>query len=513
MIPVLTVSHMRALDKRAIGGNVAAGYSFMQRAGEGLFEAVKKMAPDKHAGDIAVICGKGNNGGDGFVVSRLLLEAQYRVMCVGLCSPDELRGEARLAYDDYAACGGNFLLLDDLGDLGDLSRCALVIDALLGSGLRGDPHGLIAEVIEAVNRCGAPVLAVDTPSGLDNDSGVPGSPCIRAKVTVTMGFPKVGALFFPGKSFVGELRVKDLGYPREILDEIRPDAFLPTREAMLGLLPPRKPSGSKFDHGLVGLVCGSSGMIGSAVLSTMAALRTGCGMAHLFCPKSSLAPLSAHLVEAVLHAVDETPAGKPALCAAAAIKEASRAYQSMCIGPGISHDDETMRLVRELVETAALPVVLDADGINAFKGDASALKKHAGELIVTPHRGEWERLFSPLPDRPADRIALLRETAREYEMTVLCKGPPTIVADKRGGVWIVPQGNSGMATAGCGDVLAGCIASLAAQGCRPEDAAVLGAYIHGRAGEIASGRYGEYSMIAGDLLDALPQTMQTLIDG
>ena len=379
--------------------------------------------------------------------------------------------------------------------------------------MRGNPHGLAAEVIEAVNRSGVPVLAVDTPSGLDGDSGTPGNPCMRAHTTVTMGFPKLGAFFYPGKSFVGDLLIKDLAYPRVILDEAHPTVFLPTKEKMRAMMPPRKPAGSKFDHGLVGLICGSSGMTGSAVLSSMAALRTGCGMAHLFCPASCLTPLSSHLVEVVLHTVDETLEGRPALSAASLIHEAALKYQAMCIGPGISHEGETMRLVRELVATTTLPIVLDADGINAFKGCAPDLKRRAGKLIITPHRGEWERLFPPLPDLPADRIKALCETAADYGMTILYKGFPTMVAGTDGTACLLPFGTSGMATAGCGDVLAGCIASLAGQGCPPFDAAVLGAYIHGRAGEIASKRYGEYSMIAGDLLSALPAAIQTIIGG
>jgi ADP-dependent NAD(P)H-hydrate dehydratase / NAD(P)H-hydrate epimerase len=333
MIPVLTVSQMRSLDKRAIGGNVAVGYSYMLKAGEGLFEAAKNLAPKSGAGEIAVICGKGNNGGDGFVVSRLLLEAQYRVMCFGLCPPDELRAEAKLAYDQYIACGGNFLLLDDLGDLCNLSQYNLIIDALLGSGLKGNPHGLVAEIIEAINQSGTPVLSVDTPSGLDNDTGAPGKPCIKAKATVAMGFPKIGAFFYPGKSYVGSYIVKDLGYPDEFLREERPALFLPRLATLKKMLPPRKPSGSKFDHGIVGLVCGSSGMTGSAVLSSIAALRTGCGMAHLFSPKSGLCALSSQLIEAVLHGIDETTMGRPAFSAAASIIRDADALQAMCIGP------------------------------------------------------------------------------------------------------------------------------------------------------------------------------------
>jgi ADP-dependent NAD(P)H-hydrate dehydratase / NAD(P)H-hydrate epimerase len=511
MIPVLTVSQMRDLDKRAIGGDVAAGYSYMLRAGAGLFEAAAGLAPDKARGDIAVICGKGNNGGDGFVAARLLAEANYRVMCFGLCRPEEIRAEAKLAYDQYIARGGNYLMLDDVGDLGDLSRYSLIIDALLGSGLSGNPRGLAAEVIGAINESGVPVLAADTPSGLDNDRGVPGKPCIGAKVTVAMGFPKIGAFFHPGKATAGDYRIKDLGYPEECLEAVKPSLFLQEPRALAKMLPPRKQWGSKFDHGLLALICGSTGMTGSAILSSLAALRTGCGMAHLFSPKSALPALSSHLIEVVLHAVEETVAGTPAESGAEPIKKGAARMQAMCIGPGISHDEQTMRLVRDLLATVRLPVILDADGINAFKGIPERLKERAGELCITPHRGEWERLFPPLPDDPAGKVERLRETAILHSMTILYKGSPTIVADPAGRAFLLPYGNSGMATAGCGDVLTGCIGSLAAQGCTLPDAAVLGAYIHGRAGEIASERFGEYAMIASDLLTTIPDVLKNLV--
>jgi NAD(P)H-hydrate epimerase len=511
MIPVLTVSQMRDIDKQVIGGDVARGYSYMLKAGMGLFEAACGLVPDKTCGDIAVICGKGNNGGDGFVAARLLAEAHYRVMCFGLCAPDEIKGEAKMACDQYIASGGNFLLLDDPGDLCNLSRYCLIIDALLGSGLSGNPRGIVAEVIDAINASGVRVLAADTPSGLDNDRGVPGKPCIGAKVTVAMGYPKLGAFFYPGKADVGDYKVKDLGYPEDCLKAVKPSVFLPETRTLAKLLPPRKQWGSKFDHGLLALICGSTGMTGSAILSSLAALRTGCGMAHLFSPKSALPALSSQLVEVVLHAVEETAAGTPAEGAAEPIKKGSARMQAMCIGPGISHDERTVRLVRELLATVRLPVVLDADGINAFKGSPERLKERAGELLITPHRGEWERLFPPLPDDPEGKIERLRETAIMHSMTILYKGAPTIVADPAGRAYLLPYGNSGMATAGSGDVLTGCIASLAAQGCTLPDAAVLGAYIHGRAGEIASGRFGEYAMIASDLLTGMPDVLKTLV--
>jgi NAD(P)H-hydrate epimerase len=512
MIPVVSVDLMRRIDEKAIKNDIAVGYSYMLRAGAGVYDVVRAMAPDPRHGEIAVVCGKGNNGGDGFVVARLLLEAGYRVMCFGLSRSNELTPETRLAYDQYLACDGNFLLLDDTEDIRNLCRSTLIIDALLGTGLSGNPQGLFAETIEAINQSGIPVVAVDTPSGLDNDAGIPGTPCIHAKATVTMGFPKIGTYFYPGKSVVGDYIIKDLGYPEEIVEECRPGLFLPTPEKLRKVMPPRKPSGSKFDHGVACMLCGSAGMTGSAALSSKAAMRTGCGMVRLFTPAGAVNALSAHCVEVVLQGIAETEAGSPAYSALDSLRSFASGAQAFGIGPGISHEEETGRLVRELAATVDRPLILDADGINAYKGRPEDLKRHACPLLITPHSGEWGRVFSPLPKHPLDAVRVLKETAVEYAMTILYKGSPTIVADSQGRAYLLPFGNSGMATAGCGDVLTGIIASLAAQGCGLTDAAILGAFIHGQAGNAASKEFGEYGMIASDILNAIPGVLKALIE-
>jgi NAD(P)H-hydrate epimerase len=433
-------------------------------------------------------------------------------MCFGLCSPDQFKGEARLAFDQYTARKGNFLLLDDSEDLCSLPKYTLIIDALLGTGLKGNPHGLFAEAILAINQSGVPVLSVDTPSGLDNDNGNPGNPCIKANVTVAMGFPKIGAYFYPGKSYIGNYCIKDLGYPDEIVEETQPGFFLPTPENLRKLLPTRKPWGSKFDHGIVTMVCGSRGMTGSASLASIAALRTGCGMVHVASPQSVIPILSAQLMEIVLHGIAETDNGTPALSSVSGIVDLSKKSHSLCIGPGISHEEETGKLVRELVKAIEIPIVLDADGINAYKGHASELKNKKSQLLITPHKGEWSRLFGALPENPMDAITTLKDTAREYGLTILYKGSPTLVADPNGKAYLLPFGNSGMATAGCGDVLSGIISSLVAQGCGLTDAAILGAYLHGEAGNAAGNEFGEYSMIAGDIVDNIYKAIKTLTE-
>lgn len=512
MIPVVTVAQMRLIDEVATGKDLTTGYSYMLKAGTGLYEAARAMLPESTAGEIAVVCGKGNNGGDGYVAARLLLEAGYRVMCFSLCGPDELKGEARRAFNEYTGQKGNVLIIDDAGDLSNLAQCRLIIDAVLGTGARGAPHGLFAMAIKAINEARVPVIAADTPSGLDSDTGTPGVPCVKAAVTVTMGFPKIGQYFYPGRDHVGKLAVKDLGYSDESLSAGMPEIFVPGRDDFRQMLPPRKQAGDKFAHGQALLVCGSRGMTGSATLVARAALRTGCGMAHLAAPASVVNILSSKLTETVIHAIPETLLGTPAAAALEEVLALGSHMQALALGPGISHESETAALVRELVTKCKLPVVLDADGINAYKGDQGKLKAHGGDLILTPHRGEWQRLFGALPANPAGIIACVKKTAADYGLTILLKGNPTLVATADGKAYIAPFGNSALAKAGCGDVLTGIIVSLLAQGALPVYAALLGAYLHGEAGSMASAKLSEYSVVASDVVNAVPPVIRKLCE-
>jgi ADP-dependent NAD(P)H-hydrate dehydratase / NAD(P)H-hydrate epimerase len=512
MIPVLTVSQMRAIDDASIGNDVNTGYSYMLKAGMGLFLAIKEIVPLASDGEIAVVCGKGNNGGDGYVVARLLLEAGYQVMCYSLCDTGELRREARRAFDEYVGRKGNILVVDDAGDFSGLARYRLIIDAMLGTGAKGDPHGLCAMAIQAINESKVPVVAVDTPSGLESDTGIPGNPCIRAAVTVTMGFPKIGQYWHPGREHVGKLVIHDIGYPDEVVEERSSSCFAPAVATLKNMLPLRKPAGSKFDHGLALLLCGSRGMTGSATLAALAAMRTGCGMTHLAAPSSIVPIMSQKLTETVIHEIPETAEGTPARSAFTKLRELATSMQALCIGPGISHNDETSALVRETIATLPLCVICDADGINAYKGHTEDLFSHKGDLLVTPHRGEWKRLFGELPSTPIGTIEAVRSVAARYRMTVLLKGSPSIVVDPGGEVAILPFGNSALAKAGTGDVLSGIIVSLMAQGMPVTGAAILGAYLHGEAGTLASRALGEYSVIAGDVVERIPPVIKRLCE-
>ncbi|MBD3315430.1 MAG: NAD(P)H-hydrate dehydratase, partial [Chitinivibrionales bacterium] len=371
---------------------------------------------------------------------------------------------------------------------------------------------LAAQVVEIMNASGLPVIAVDTPSGLNNDTGERGTPTTHAAATVTMGFPKLGQLFYPGRSSVGKLDVWDLGYPEEIVAEHHDGIFAPEMSDLRRMLPKRKPAGSKFDHGLAMLVCGSRGMTGAATLATAAALRTGCGMAHLATPESVVSTVAIKLTEAVIHPMAEGKAGNMVPAALDELLSMAKKMQGVCVGSGLTHNSETTELVRRLIKKVKIPVILDGDGTNAFKDHADELGDRHCELIVTPHAGEWARLFDTIPSNAERRLETLREKARDFSMCIVFKGNPTIVTVPDGRAYIVPIGNSGMATAGSGDVLSGIIVSLLAQGCSVANAALLGTALHGLAGESASRRLGEHSMIAGDIVEHLSDVIKSLAD-
>ncbi|GBU27217.1 hypothetical protein R84B8_00743 [Treponema sp. R8-4-B8] len=514
---VLTTAQMKLVDQLAIAGNTETGYSYMCSAGKHIYQTALAMLDKTAAKDanknIAVICGKGNNGGDGYVAARLLQEAGINVDCFSVCDTKELSGEAALAFKDYASFKKSAVrILTSNDKLPDFNNYGLIIDAMLGIGASGEPRGLYADVIKAVNSCKTSVLAVDTPSGLDCDNGKRASSCIKADYTMAAGFLKLGQFFYPGRANVGELHVADLGYPQNIVEEQSLGIFLPDIDFFNHILPARKETGSKIDHGLALLVCGSRGMTGSAALASVAALRSGCGMVHLAVPESLIDTLSVKVTEPVLHPLAETASGA---CSASALNDVLSLCERMnalCVGSGLSRDPQSASLVRELIGITDKPAVLDADGLNAFVGALPELAKHKGEIVITPHMGEWKRLFGDLPDEPLDRINKIREYAAQYNINILLKGSPSLAVNAKGTAVILPFGNSSLAKAGTGDVLSGIIVSLIAQGCTCFEAAILGAYLHGEAGWFAGLALTEYSVLASDLIRYIPKVIKSVIN-
>ncbi len=509
MISVFSSSQVRNIDQAAIDGNVTIGYSYMLKAGNGIKNVVKEKFPDPQCGEIAVICGKGNNGGDGYVAARLLMEDGYRIMCFSLYDIDVLGGEAKIALEEFIASKGNVLVVNDPGDLAVLKNYIVIIDALLGIGIHGDPKSHCAAMIDEINKSGVPVLSVDIPSGLDADSGIPGKPCISAAFTITMGYPKTGMYFYPGRKFCGKLLIQELNYPEDCITW-KEKLLVPEINDLRKILPPRIPDGSKYDHGSALLLCGSRNYPGSAALSCRAAMRSGCGMVQLCIPESIHTITASKLTEPVIHPVYETNDGSVAYSAIDQIVQLISRAQAFCIGPGLTHESQVVQLVRELVKNCPVPLLLDADGLNAFKGNTVILKERTCKLVLTPHKSEWTRLFGPLSENPTEIIESVRKVAIDYQCTVLLKGNPTLVADVSGTVYILPFGNSGLAKAGSGDVLSGCIVSLMAMGAGTTDAALLGGYLLGEAAVEKTAVMSEYAVTASDIIDELPARLHAL---
>jgi len=513
---VLTTAEMKRVDQLAIDGNINTGYSYMCKAGRHIYQAalamLEKTAIKNGNKNAAVICGKGNNGGDGYVAARMLQEAGINVDCFSVCDTCDLGGEASLAFKDYIELkNGIVRIITSNEKLPDFNDYGLIIDAMLGIGAKGEPRGLYADVIKAVNSCKASVLAVDTPSGLDCDSGKCASSCIKADCTVSAGFYKLGQFFYPGRANVGELQIADLGYPADITEEQSVGIFLPDINFFKHTMPARKENGSKIDHGLALLVCGSRGMSGAAALASMSALRSGCGMVHLAVPESLVNTLSVKVTEPVLHPLAETASGA---CAASALNEVLSLCERMdalCVGCGLSRDPQSASLARALVGKTDKPAVIDADGLNAFAGCLPEFAEHKGEIVITPHMGEWKRLFGELPYEPLERINMLRRCAAQFNINILLKGTPSLAVSAKGTAVILPYGNSSLAKAGTGDVLSGIIVSLIAQGCSCFEAAILGAYLHGEAGRLAGIDLTEYSVLASDLTRYIPEAIKSFL--
>ncbi len=502
---VVTVEEMKAIDRTSIAGNPDTGYIYMKRAAEGIVSKVIEKADTK---EITIICGKGNNGGDGYAAASILIRKGYNPVCYSPFSGEDFSGEAKLAYNEYIKEGGIPVQISSPEEI-RLESDSFVVDAMLGTGIKGGARGIFSKIITRTNDSEARILSVDTPSGYSDDSGNLSGNTVRADYTVTMGFAKRGQLFYPGREYIGELCIKDLGYPEDIVRKNSSRYFILSEERISGMLPVRNPEGSKTDHGILFSLSGSRGMTGAGILSGKAALITGCGMVHTLSTKEAAEKMSSGCIECVYHTGPETDSGSLDSGALQnALKIAGKSKASL-IGPGVSRNVNTQRLIKKLISEISTPMIIDADGINAVSEDIGILKGLKPETVLTPHNGEWKRLFGSVPEK-GKSIEAVAEKAFETGCYILLKGNPSILGTPEREALILPYGNSGLATAGSGDVLSGIIGSLMAQGAGAEDAAVCGAYIHGKTGDEAAESLSEYSVTASELIRFIPGVIKGL---
>ncbi len=518
---IVTPRQMRELDRAAIEERGIPAWVLMERAGEAASAAVRELLPASDPDPLVVVlAGKGNNGGDGLVVSRLLSAGGIRTRTFLLARGRDLRGDADLNRRRLLRAGLDLFELTDEGGFPALEtaldRAAAVVDGIFGTGFQGPARGLPARVIEMVNRAAARpfsprVLAIDIPSGLDGETGRAEGPAVRADRTVTMGLVKAGMVRGEGLNLCGRITVADLGFPPDLAAglETGREAIVPAELAPL--LKPRPPASHKGDYGRLLIIAGSPGMTGAAALAARAALRAGTGLVTLGIPRSLNPILEGMVAEAMTLPLPETDEGTISEEALAPILEFCRRADGAVLGPGLSRHRRTGRLVRALVRRCPVPLLVDADGLNQLSVRPRVLQRARPPLILTPHPGEMARLTGgEKGELPGDRENAARRFAREYRLTLVLKGAGTVVAPPDGPVWINLTGNPGMAAGGSGDVLTGLIAGFRAQGLADPDAARLGVFVHGAAGDRAAGLRGMMSVLPSDLLEEVPAVLNGL---
>lgn len=507
---LVTAEQMRQVDRETIENYGIPGPELMENAGRGIAERIAAAVMSSVIGSsVAVICGKGNNGGDGFVVARHLAEMGARVTIYYLGPPEKMSDDCRLNFDRAKQMEIAMTEVSSIEDLPEVLTDEYIVDAIFGTGFSGSPRGLAGELIEYINEHDEhTVIAVDMPSGLNADTGEHEGAVVQADYTFPLALPKYGLYVSPGRELAGAVSVVPIGVPDEVLAKFDLPTQLTTLTKVNDWLPERPPEGHKGTFGKLFVLAGSLGMTGAAGLAAVAAYRCGCGLVKIGCPREVLPIIASIVIEATSHPLpDVGKRGALALRGLGEVRKLIDTHDAVAIGPGIGRHRETFELVRRLVAKLDKPAVVDADGINAFEGYTETIGQREGHaaLVLTPHPGEFARLTGEkVPKSIHDKIALVKRWAKELRVVLVLKGSPSLIAAPNGSCYLNPTGNEGMACGGTGDVLTGAIGSFLAQGMGPLPASVCGAYVHGLAGDFAAGAKTSRGMIAGDLNQYLP---------
>ncbi len=527
---LVTRAQMREIDRRTIAGGRVPGLTLMERAGRGCLRSLLARAPELHRRRVVIVCGKGNNGGDGYVLARLLRERGLWPDIVATAPVTELEADARTNAERALRCG---LRPRPPGErerqrLAALGPNDLIVDSVLGTGLAGPVRGEAVAWIHAMNAARARIMAVDIPSGLDADTGAVAGAAVRAAWTVTMGSLKVGFLLPPARAHVGEVDLVDLGYPEEVVREVGAAAELLEPAAYRGLLPARAADTHKGDWGKLLIVGGSPGLTGALALAATGALRTGAGLVRIGLPRSLNPILETKVTEAMTLPLPEGESGQLLRAAGETILSGYGDWDALVLGPGLGRAPEAERLVLSLLGGWRGPLLIDADGLNALAawGVDSWVPRareiraagRPGGLVLTPHLGEMSRLtgrtVAQLRDDP---VGAAREWAQRWGTTLVLKGAPSVVASWDGAVTVNPTGHSGLAKGGSGDVLSGVIGALLAQGLPGAEAARLGCYLHGSSAELATapaaGGGARRSLLPGEVAEGIAAAIGALERG
>ncbi len=505
---VVRAEEMRALDKEAIEEYKIPSLVLMENAGLRTVEVIEEVLDDVRGKSILILVGIGNNGGDGLVIARHLINAGALVDIFVWGEAKELSPDAATNYRIVERMQANLFLLKNEEGLNKLMlsllTADLIIDSIYGVGFKGKLNEFDSKVVNMVNWAKAPVIAVDIPSGVDANTGKVAGEAVKAMHTVTFGLPKLGLILEAGKNYVGSLSVADISLPYNLLSDSKLKCNIITSQIVSSLLKPRLAESHKGTYGHVLVVGGSIGLTGAVVMTANAAVKTGAGLVTAAVPESLLPLVQNHLTEAMTSPLAQTSQATIALEAKPALENLLGTVSVCAVGPGMARYPEALAIMDFIMERAGVPIIIDADGLNALRRDISILKDRQVPIVLTPHPGEMARLTKKsIAEVQANRLNIALEFAHEWGVTVVLKGNNTIIATANGEAYININGNPGMATGGSGDVLTGMIASLIAQGLNPVEASLTGVFLHGAAGDKAAQIKGQRSMIAGDLINYL----------
>ena len=512
---VLNTQQMREADRRTIDEIGIPSIVLMENAGRQSVAAMEAAFEDLADSHVGVLCGRGNNGGDGFVIARTLIQRGVETSVFLLGSVAEVRGDARVNLEVLGRIGLTVVEITNAQEwelhFSEISQCDLLVDAILGTGFNGQLSGLLETVVADVNGLGVPVVAVDLPTGVSADTHEVAGEAIDASMTVTLAAPKIPLILPPADSHGGDLVIADIGIPLPILDEVEgPHIEILTREDMRDLVPARTADSHKGDFGRVLVIAGSLGRTGAAHLAGLGALRSGAGLVTIATPRSCVPVIAAMAPEYMTEPLDETPTGTVDYSALDRVLDIKA--DVIAVGPGLGQSPGTAAFVQGLLERAGVPLVLDADALNAFAGEPDRLVGRDGvDVIITPHPGEMARLLSISVEAVQhNRLQHATDFAAAHRLHVVLKGHRTVIAGPENRAFINLTGNSGMATGGTGDLLTGMIAAWFAQLLDAEAACRLAVYLHGSAGDLAEADEGEVALIAGDVASRLGDALMEL---
>jgi NAD(P)H-hydrate epimerase len=513
---LVTASEMQEMDRQTIETQGITGLELMENAGSGATRVLLDQFAASAKNGVGIICGKGNNGGDGFVMARYLAEKGIDATVYLLAKATAVKGDAAANLKRLSALDITVIEIPDEEAFSKikstLSRCGLLVDAILGTGLSSDVRGFFKTVINFINRTGIPVFAVDIASGLNSDTGQPCGTCIRAQGTATFALAKIGHVTFPGAEYTGKLEIIDIGIPGRIVKAVNPKQYLLTPEQIRGYFQPRSPDTHKGRTGHVLVIAGSTGKTGAAAMTAMSAMRAGAGLVTLGIAESLNPVLEGQLLEAMTEPLPQSQNGVLGDSALDRIMKLSAGKTCLALGPGMGQAAETRSLVGQIISQSEIPAVIDADGLNNLAGQTQLLKNLKAPIVLTPHPGEMARLIDATPaDVQQNRIKCARDFAAAFNVHLVLKGAATVIAHPDGSAYINPTGNPGMAAGGMGDVLTGVLAGFMAQGFTAEAATHTAVYLHGAAADTLAQTIGPFGYLASEVMNAIPAEVKKLM--